>query len=165
MVVHDPETMTLVRRAIAEVEREEYLNAFVAFVDIGKSTEGKPFPTDGLSYFALCLALVEKKYRPAIEMARKAVELQFYKAEHYLNLAKIYVAAGDRKKGVEVIEKGLEVVPDDDSLKSYRRELGVRQRPPVPFLDRGNAINKSIGRSRRTTGKKETEGKQDDNES
>lgn len=165
MVVYDPETMTLVRRAIAEVEREEYLNAFVAFVDIRKSTEGKPFPTDGLSHFALCLALVEKKYYPAIEMAKKAIELQFYKAEHYLNLAKIYVAAGDRKKGVEVIEKGLGVVPDDESLRSYRRELGVRQRPPVPFLDRGNAINKSIGRARRTAGEKEPDEDQDDTES
>lgn len=161
MVVHDPETMTLVRRAIAQVEREEYLNAFVSFVDIRKATEGKPFPTDGLSYFALCLALVEKKYRPAIEMAKKAIELQFYKAEHYLNLAKIYVAAGDRKKGVEVVEKGLGVVPNDEALRSYRRELGLRQRPPVPFLDRSHAINKSLGRARRSKGDDDS-GEEDD---
>lgn len=150
MVVYDPETMTRVRRAIAEVEREEYLPALVSFADIVKETEGKPFPTEGLSYFALCLALVEKQYRPAIEMAEKAIDLQFYKAEHYLNLGKIYVAAGDRKKGIEIVDRGLGVVPDDERLRSYRTELGVRQPKPVPFLDRGNPINKSLGRARRS---------------
>lgn len=148
MVVYDPETMTRVRRAIAEVEREEYLNALVLFVDIRQQTEGRPFPTDGLSHFALCLALVEKEYRTAIEMARKAIELQFYRAEHYLNLAKIYVATGDRKKAVEIADKGLSVIPDDAALRAYREELGLRQRPPVPFLDRSNPVNKSLGRAK-----------------
>ena len=148
MVVYDPETMTRVRRAIAEVEREEYLNALVSFSNIRKETEGKPFPTEGLSYFALCLALVEKQYRPAIEMAKKAIELQFYKAEHYVNLGRIYVAAGDRKRGIEIVDKGLGVIPEDERLRAFRRELGIRQRKPVPFLDRSNPINKSLGRAR-----------------
>ena len=155
MVVYDPEVMTRVRRAIAEVEREEYLNALVSFADIRKETEGRPFPTEGLSYFALCLALVEKQYRPAIEMAKKAIDSQFYKAEHYVNLGKIYVAAGNRKKAVDVVEKGLSVIPQDGRLRALRRELGVRQRPAVPFLDRANPINKSLGRTRRTKGSEE----------
>ncbi len=152
MVVYDPEIMTRVRRAIAEVEREEYLNALVSFAEIRKETEGRPFPTEGLSYFALCLALIEKQYRPAIEMAQKAIESQFYKGEHYVNLGRIYVAAGQRKKAVEVVDKGLGVIPQDERLRAFRRELGVRQRPPVPFLDRANPINKSLGRTRRSKG-------------
>lgn len=160
MVVYDPEMMTRIRRAIADVEREEYLSAYVSFADIRKETEGKPFPTEGLSYFALCLALVQKQYRPAIEMAKKAIDLQFYRADHYLNLGKIYLAAGDRKKALEVVDKGLGVVPDDSRLIACRKELGVRQRPPVPFLDRKNPINKSLGRSRRTKdGEKSSEEK------
>lgn len=160
MVVYDPEIMTRVRRAIAEVEREEYLNALVSFADIRKETEGRPFPTEGLSYFALCLALVEKQYRPAIEMAKKAIEGQFYKAEHYVNMGKIYLASGQRKKAVEVVERGLSVIPQDERLRSFRRELGVRQRPPVPFLDRANPINKSLGRTRRAKGTEEERGSQ-----
>lgn len=157
MVVYDPEMMTRVRRAIAEVEREEFLNALVSFAAIREETKGKPFPTDGLSYFALCLALVEKQYKPAIEMAKKAIELQFYQANHYVNLARIYVAAGDRKKAVEATEKGLKVVPEDPKLKAMRTELGVRQRPPVPFLDRSNPINVSMGRARRAKDEDETD--------
>lgn len=157
MTVYDPETMTRVRRAIAEVEKEEYLNALVLFAEIRDETEGKQFPTEGLSHFALCVALVEKQFETAIEMAEKAIELQFFRGDHYLNLSRIHVCAGDRKKAVEVADRGLEVAPSDPKLAAYRKELGLRQPPPVPFLDRSNPVNKSLGRARRAKENEEEE--------
>jgi tetratricopeptide (TPR) repeat protein len=162
MVVYDSELMTRVRRAIADVKREEYLAALVAFKDIQTDAEEGHFPTDGLSWYALVMALVERKYQPAVEMAKKAIELQFYRADHYVNLARIHVAAGDRKLAVEVVEKGLEIVPDDTALTQLREDLGIRQRPPLPFLDRKNPINRAVGRSRHATKSAEENERQED---
>jgi len=36
--------------------------------------------------------------------------------------------------------------PRHTALLALRRSLGVRRRPPVPFLDRGNPVNVRIGR-------------------
>ncbi|MDX1582947.1 MAG: hypothetical protein R3338_05030 [Thermoanaerobaculia bacterium] len=157
MTVYDPEMMTRVRQAIARVDAEEYLNALVEFAAIREDTKGKPFPTEGLSYYGLCVALVEKEYETAIEMARKAIELQFYRADHYLNLSKIHAARGDRKRAVEIADEGLGVVPGDPKLKEFREELGVRQPKAIRFLDRSNPVNKSIGRARRS---KDEEGRE-----
>jgi tetratricopeptide (TPR) repeat protein len=164
MVAYDSELMTRVRRAIADVKREEYLAALVAFKDIQADAEEDHFPTDGLSWYALVVALVEKKYQPAVEMAKKAIELQFYRAEHYANLARIYLAAGKRKQAVETVEEGLRVVPEDAALRALREEIGVRQPPPVPFLDRKNPINRAVGRSRhvKTAKEKQKEDSGDD---
>ena len=38
--------------------------------------------------------------------------------------------------------------PEDETLLHARRSLGVRARPAVPFLDRANPINVSLGQAR-----------------
>jgi tetratricopeptide (TPR) repeat protein len=103
---------------------------------------------EGLSYYGLCLALVEKKYKQAIEWCKLAIEQQFYHPAHYLNLAKVYLAQSNRKKAVEALDAGLKIHPEDEELLSARKEMGVRARPPVPFLDRAHPVNQSLGRAR-----------------
>ena len=58
------------------------------------------------------------------------------------------MAMGNRKKAIETAEAGLKVLPDHDALIKVRRELGVRSRPSVPFLDRAHPINVSLGQAR-----------------
>jgi tetratricopeptide (TPR) repeat protein len=102
----------------------------------------------GLSYFGLCLALVQKKFKPAIDLCKRAIELQFYNVDHYANLARVYTAAGHRKKAIEIVEQGLKPHPEDEVLLEVRRQLGVRAKPPVPFLDRAHPINVTLGQAR-----------------
>jgi len=131
----------------------EYLEALTMFIDIYGGEE-PPSPmlssktATGLSYFGLCLALVQKKYKPAIDLSKRAIELQFYFVDHYVNLARVYVAAGNRKKALETVEQGLKTHPEDEALLEVRKELGIRSRPPVPFLDRANPINVTLGQAR-----------------
>ena len=82
----------------------------------------------GLSYFGLCLALVQKKFKPAIELCKRAIELQFYNGDHYANLSRVYAAAGNRKKALETVQTGLKLLPEHESLREVRRTLGVRSR-------------------------------------
>lgn len=130
----------------------EYLTALTIFLEVyGTDNQpplSNPKAANGLSFFGLCLALVQKKYKEAIELCKRAIDLEFYNGDHYANLTRVYVAAGNRKKAIETAEAGLKITPDDEELRNARLELGVRARPPVPFLDRSNPINVSLGQAR-----------------
>jgi tetratricopeptide (TPR) repeat protein len=138
--------------AIEATKEDDYLRALTMFVEV---YGGQDAPTRmnakaarGLSYFGLCIALVQKKYKDAIDLCKRALELEFYNPEHYINLMKVYVAAGNRKKALETIEAGLKLHPEDETMLHARRSLGVRAKPAVPFLGRSNPINVSLGQSR-----------------
>jgi len=140
------------KEAIEATKEEDFLRALTLFVDF---YGGEDAPTQlnsksakGLSYFGLCIALVQKKYKTAIDLCKRALELEFYNSDHYVNLMRVYVAAGNRKKALESVEAGLKLHPEDEALLDARRSLGVRARPAVPFLDRANPINVSLGRAR-----------------
>ncbi|HEX3110153.1 MAG TPA: tetratricopeptide repeat protein, partial [Thermoanaerobaculia bacterium] len=122
-------------RAIDLTKDEEYLSALTLFLDVFGTEDSPPIQAAkaaaALSYFGLCLALVSRKYKNAIELCKRAIDLEFYHGEHYANLTRVYVAAGNRKKALETAEAGLKVAPEDDDLLRARKELGIRARPAV----------------------------------
>lgn len=138
--------------AIRAARAEDYLRALTLFLDVYGSDDAPlmktPKAAGGLSYFGLSLALVKRQFKPAIDLCRRAIEIEFYNGAHYANLARVYVAAGNRRKALETVEDGLRLVPGDDTLLAVRKELGVRSKPAVPFLDRTNPINVSLGQAR-----------------
>ncbi|HVR43633.1 MAG TPA: hypothetical protein VMS56_09335 [Thermoanaerobaculia bacterium] len=145
MTDHDP--VSAMRRGIDAVRKQDYLKGLTLLTEAYANRREIPGP-DGLSYYALCVALVEKKYKPAIDLCNKAIEMQFYHSEHYVNLAKVYLAADHRRKALSTIEKGLKVLPGDESLLGLQSDLGQRRKPPIPFLPRTNPLNVALGRAR-----------------
>ncbi|HEX9161717.1 MAG TPA: tetratricopeptide repeat protein [Thermoanaerobaculia bacterium] len=141
-----------VEDAIGLTRNSEYLQALTRFVEIYGTNDAPPIqnPKDasGLSFFGLCLALVQRQYRTAIDLCKRAIDLEFYNGDHYANLARVYLAAGHRKKAVEIAGQGLKLVPDHEALLEVRSELGVRSRPALPFLDRTNPVNVTLGQAR-----------------
>ena len=49
---------------------------------------------------------------------------------------------------METIDQGLKSHPEDEALLEVRRQIGIRSRPPVPFLDRSHPINVTLGQAR-----------------
>jgi tetratricopeptide (TPR) repeat protein len=149
--------------AIKCAREEDFLRALNLFLDIYGTDEAPPIRTpkdaSGLSYFGLALALMRKQMKPAIDLCRRAISLEFYNGDHYANLARVYALAGNRKKAVETAEQGLKLVPEHDYLLQVRKSLGVRAAPPLPFLDRANPINVTLGQSRHAKKISETEKK------
>jgi tetratricopeptide (TPR) repeat protein len=144
--------LTPIEQAIELAREEDFLPALNRFLDIYGTDDAPPIrnPKDatGLSFFGLCLALVRKENKLAIDLCRRAIDLEFYNGDHYANLARVYSAAGNRKKAVETAEQGLKLVPEHEYLLDVRKSFGVRAAPPVPFLDRANPINVSLGQAR-----------------
>lgn len=138
--------------AIVATQEEDYLRAYNLFLDLYGTEDGPPLDTpkaaNGLSYFGLCVALVQKKYKAAIDLCKHAIDIEFYNGDHYANLARVYVAAGNRKKAIETADNGMKIAAETELLLQVRAELGVRARPPVPFLDRNHPINVTLGHSR-----------------
>jgi len=143
---------TPLEEAIAAARNEDYLRALTLFLDVYGTEDAPPIRTpkdaSGLAYFGLTIALMQKKFKPAIDLCRRAVELEFYNGDHYANLARVYIAAGNRKKALETLEQGLKLVPEHEYLLEVRKSMGVRARPAVPFLDRSHPINVTLGQSR-----------------
>ena len=139
-------------RAILMSDQGQYLEALTEFLDIYGTEDSPPLNSakaaSGLSYFGLCLALVQKKYRAASDLCKRAIDLEFYNGDHYANYARVYMLVGNRKKALETVENGLKIAPENDALRKVRQELGVRARPAVPFLDRSHPINVSLGQAR-----------------
>ncbi len=144
--------MTPIEQAIAAARQEDYLRAMTMFLDIYGTEDAPPIRTakdaSGLSYFGMTLALMQKKFKVAIDLCKRAIELEFYNGEHYANLARVYIAAGNRKKALETLEQGLRLAHEHPYLIEVRRSMGVRARPAVPFLDRSHPINVTLGQSR-----------------
>lgn len=138
--------------AIRAAREDDFLRALTLFLDIYGTEESPPMKTpkdaSGLSYFGLCLAVMRKQYKLAIDLCRRATLLEFYNGDHYANLARVYMVAGNRKKAVESAEQGLKLNPEHPYLLEVRKSLGVRARPSLPFLERTNPINVSLGQAR-----------------
>ena len=143
--------LSKVEEAIEATQEEDYLRGLTLFMDVYGTEDSPPLQTakaaSGLSYFAVCLALVQKKFKVAVDLCRRAIDLEFYNGDHYANLARVYLAAGSRKKALETVEAGLKLAPEHEGLAKVRQEIGIRRRPAVPFLDRSHPINVSLGQA------------------
>jgi tetratricopeptide (TPR) repeat protein len=141
-----------VDEAIMATRNEEYLRALTLFIDVYGTVDSPPLQTakaaSGLSFFGVCLALVQRKFKVAADLCRRAVDLEFYNGDHYANLARVYLAAAQRRKALDAVDSGLKVAPENEELLKVRAQIGIRARPAVPFLDRSNPINVTLGQAR-----------------
>jgi len=144
--------MTKLEEAIEATKEEDYLRGLTLFIDVYGTEDSPPLhgakAASGLSYFGVCLALMQRKFKVAADLCRRAIDLEFYNGDHYANLARVYIASGHRKKALDTIESGLKVAHEHEGLAKLRQELGIRARPAVPFLDRSNPINVTLGQAR-----------------
>ena len=141
-----------ISEAIEATQEEDFLRGLNLFLDAYGTDDMPAIQTSksaqGLSYFGLCVALVRKEYKQAIDLCRRAIDLEFYNADHYANLGRIYLVMGNRKKALETVESGLRLNINHERLRAVRRMIGIRSKPALPFLDRKNPINVSLGQAR-----------------
>jgi hypothetical protein len=107
-------------------------------------------PRDPLlrSWYGVTLVLVERNSNLGVTLCDDAVRVAGADPELLLNQARVHVALNQRERAVRAVNKGLELWPEDERLKVARLALGTRSSPVIPFLPRGNPLNKLLGRLR-----------------
>jgi tetratricopeptide (TPR) repeat protein len=121
-------------------------NTLVALMYLEKASQkGKTPLLD--SYLAYCLAREHKSYGEAIELGIGAVNEQSGNLVLYLNLAKVYILAGQRNNALKVLRQATKRGRDGRILRLIKK-LGIRKKPVLPSLQRGNLMNISLGKLR-----------------
>jgi Flp pilus assembly protein TadD len=102
-----------------------------------------------LSFLGVSVARAQRKWAAAVKLCETALSLRRNEAQLYLNLAEVYVSAGQRDDAVEVLDRALIYFSADTRIRRARANLGVRCSPVLPFLERGHFLNRSLGKLRR----------------
>lgn len=148
----------------ASKTRAEYLEEYKTLLRRGAGSsaisileEGlKDFPSDPflLSYYGNLLAVVNKNFKEGIKFCRQSLKKfkdakllggEFFYSIFYLNLGKAYLAADNKAEAIKALNEGLQSDPGNSELLWELKKLGIRRKPPVPFLKRANKVNKVLG--------------------
>lgn len=98
-----------------------------------------------MSYYGMALAIRWGKIGQGLELCTQALKKEFFKADYYLNLGRVYLAAENKKGALTVFKKGLKFDHDNEELHEMLILLGVRKRQIIPFLKRSHPLNKTLG--------------------
>ena len=79
-----------------------------------------------------------------VELCPESLAVEQESATHHLNLAKIYLASGNKKKALSTLRDGLAKWGNEETLRMLV-EMGVRNTPVFKFLPRSNPLNKFLG--------------------
>jgi tetratricopeptide (TPR) repeat protein len=98
-----------------------------------------------MSYCGYTMAFARKKYNDGLRMCRAAVEKEFFNPDLFFNLGDIYLARGDKKNAHVAFNRGLSLAPNHHKIRARIKEMGVRKRAVIPFLDREHFLNRFLG--------------------
>ena len=99
-----------------------------------------------LSYYGLALSFAAGRTEEAIDMCERALAVEFYNPDLYLNVARVYLAAGKLRRAHRALCQGLRIESRHPGLLEEVRKMGVRRRPIFRFLSRNNPFNRVTGR-------------------
>lgn len=101
-----------------------------------------------LSFLGVAMARAERKWSAALELCKTAASMRRNEAQLHINLAEVYVSAQRRDEAVATLDRAVQYCGADGRLMRMRAKLGTRSSPVLPFLDRGNALNRGLGKLR-----------------
>ncbi len=147
----------LARLGIEAAQAEDFERGLIYLAEAYRrattGTEAK-LPSLALSYYGLCLAIHRGKIKEGAEFCRLAIEKEFYNADHYANLARVWLAGRSRRRAVEALDRGLALEPGNVVLRHLAHELGQRRKPVLAFLARENPVNVTLGKVRHKLAKR-----------
>jgi hypothetical protein len=117
----------------------------------GVFSEGTPTGSEAAvaaSYLGYASALLKREIGDGLALCQKVADKEFYQAEVHYNLARTLLLAGHKSRSVRALERALVIDPSFVAAFELRCELGERRRPVLPFLARGNLLNRLLGRIR-----------------
>jgi hypothetical protein len=93
------------------------------------------------------LSLVYSGDISGLNLCRHTAAKEKIKADVFRNLALAELHFSHRKRAWTAVELGLRLNPVHTGLLELRGDMGVRRAPCLPFLSRGNLLNKWLGKA------------------
>ena len=113
-----------------------------------KENKESELPSLYYSYLGYGAANFEGERKDGLALCLHAIRVGKDEPENYLNLARVYLLVGDRRRAVAASQHGLKVDAHNPDLLALRRSMGYRRRPAVSFLSRDAWINRFLGKRR-----------------
>ena len=96
------------------------------------------------SYLGYCIAVQRGQIGEALRLCASAMRKEPGNPEHYLNIAKVYLAAKRRDEAIAALRTGLSL-EDNAEIKILLDDLGTRKKRVFSFLPRHHFLNKYLG--------------------
>lgn len=106
---------------------------------------GSDLPGLFYSYLGYGIARCQGRKKEGLKLCQHSIKVEFYEPENYLNLARTCLLLHDRAGAVRAVKGGLKVDSQNLELLALHRDLGIRRAPAIPFLSRGNFLNRLLG--------------------
>jgi hypothetical protein len=128
---------------------ERWREGYEILTKVAQQAEGGGnLPGIFYSCLGVCISRYDGRRREGMELCRYALSVQPKEPDNHLNIALVYLMAGRRKAALRAILDGLELMPGHERLRALHEKVGVRRKPPLPFLSRGNPLNVILGQLR-----------------
>ncbi|PLY12534.1 MAG: hypothetical protein C0624_00655 [Desulfuromonas sp.] len=123
---------------VASAEKGDTLIAMMEFQKIERHT---PLTR---SYYAYVIARERGEFNKALTLCRESIREDPQNNTHYLNLGRVFLAAGRRDQAIKTFRKGLKL-GHNAKIKRHLDQLGARRPEIFPALSRNNPLNKYFG--------------------
>lgn len=136
-----PNTLNgLLRKGERALENGDTLVALVQF-EMAHAIEPLPKIKAKLAF---CLAKERRQYQKAMMLCREALQAEPDNPDHYYQLSRIYMIAGQKRQAMKSLRKGLKFKRHQPIIDELNR-LGARKEPFFPSLPREHLLNRSVG--------------------
>jgi len=118
-------------------------DTLVALLQLEMAHTLRPLP--GIkSKLAYCMAKERRQFQKAMTLCREALEAEPNNPDHYYQLSRIYLVAGQKTNAIKSLRKGLKFKRHQPIIDELNR-LGARKEPVFSSLPREHFLNRSIG--------------------
>ncbi len=118
-------------------------DTLVALVQFEMAHAIEPLPSIKAK-LAFCLAKERQQYQQAMTLCREALQAEPDNPDHYYQLSRIYLVAGQKRQAIKSLRKGLKFKRHQLIIDELNR-LGARKEPFFSSLPREHILNRSVG--------------------
>ena len=96
------------------------------------------------SYLGYCLARERRQFKQGASLCAEALAQEPEQVVHYLNLGRVYLAAGQKAMAIKTFRQGLKLGKNRPITEELNK-LGIRKRPVLASIPRAHRLNKHLG--------------------
>jgi hypothetical protein len=138
--------MAVCERGIELCQQGEWRDGLVDLAWLVKGKQAKKLPGRCYSYLGYGMAKTEKKVEKGRKFCKHGIKVEWFHPDNYYNLARTCMLHERyRQEAWEAVRDGLKIDSDHEGLKALSQQLGKRKSPVLPFLSRGNILNRIFG--------------------